>query len=33
LLFLLCVNDLSKTINGNSKPVLFTDDISVIVTS
>jgi hypothetical protein len=33
LLFLLCVNDLSKTINGNSKPVLFADDISVIGTS
>jgi hypothetical protein len=33
LLFLLYVNDLSKTINGISKPVLFADDISVIVTS
>jgi hypothetical protein len=33
LLFFLYVNDLSKTINGNSKPVLFADDISVIVTS
>jgi hypothetical protein len=33
LLFFLYVNDLSKTINGNSKPVLFADDISVTVTS
>jgi hypothetical protein len=33
LLFLLYVNNLSKTINGNSKPVLFADDISVIATS
>jgi hypothetical protein len=33
LLFLLYVSDLSKTINGNSKPVLFADDISVTVTS
>jgi hypothetical protein len=33
LLFLLYVKDLSKTINENSKPVLFADDISVIVTS
>jgi hypothetical protein len=33
LLFLLYFNDLSKTINGNSKPVLFADDISFIVIS
>jgi hypothetical protein len=32
VLFILYVNDLSKTINGNSKPVLFADDISVIAT-
>ena len=33
LLFLPHINDFSKTINGNSKPILFADDTSVIVTS
>jgi len=30
LLFLLCINDLSKTINGKSKSILFTGDTSII---
>jgi len=30
LLFLLCINDLSKTINGKSKPILFAGDTSFI---
>ena len=33
LLFFLYINDYSETINGKSKPVLFTDDISMIFTS
>jgi hypothetical protein len=33
LLFLLCVNDLSKTINGKSKPILFAGDTSIIFTN
>jgi hypothetical protein len=33
LLFLPYINDLPKTINGNSKPILFTDDTSVIITN
>ena len=33
LLFLLYVNDFSKTINGHSKPILFADDISIVFTN
>lgn len=33
LLFLLYVNDLSKNINGQSKPILFADDTSIVFTS
>jgi len=33
LLFILCVNDLSKTVNGKSKSILFTGDTSIIFTS
>jgi hypothetical protein len=33
LLFLLYINDLSKTINKQSKPVLFADDTSIILTN
>jgi hypothetical protein len=33
LLFLLYVNDLSKAINGKYKPILFADDISIILTN
>jgi hypothetical protein len=29
---LLYINDLSLTINGKSKPVIFADDTSIIVT-
>jgi hypothetical protein len=32
LLFLLYINDLTKIVGNNSKPVLFADDISLIVT-
>jgi hypothetical protein len=31
LLFLLYINDLSKTINKKSKPILFSDDTSIIL--
>ena len=30
--FLLCINDLPKTVNNKSQPVLFADDTSIIVT-
>jgi hypothetical protein len=30
LLFLLYINDLSKTINNKSKPILYADDTSII---
>jgi len=33
LLFLLCINDLSKTINGKSKSILFAGDTSIIFTN
>ena len=33
LLFLLYINDLSKTINRKSKPILFVDDTSIIFTN
>jgi len=33
LLFLLCINDLSKTINGKSKTILFTGYTSIIFTN
>jgi hypothetical protein len=33
LLFLLYINDLSKTINKKSKPILFADDTSIIFTN
>ena len=33
LFFLLCLNDLSKTINGKSKSILFTCDTSIIFTN
>jgi hypothetical protein len=33
LLFLLYINDLSKTINRKSKPILFADDTSIIFTN
>ena len=33
LLFLIYVNDLSKTVNDKTVPILFTDDTSVIVKS
>ena len=32
-MFLIYVNDLSKTINDNNIPILFTDDTSIIVKS
>jgi hypothetical protein len=32
LLFLFCINDLTKKCENNSKPVLFADDTSLIVT-
>jgi hypothetical protein len=31
LLFLICVNDLSKSVSDKTSPVLFADDTSVIV--
>jgi hypothetical protein len=31
--FLLYVNDLSKAINGNSKPILFVNETSIIFTN
>jgi hypothetical protein len=31
MLFVLYINDLPKVVNGNSKPVLFADDTSIIV--
>jgi hypothetical protein len=33
ILFLSYINDLPKVVNNNSKPVLFTDDTSIIVSS
>jgi hypothetical protein len=33
LRFLLYINDLSKNINGKSKPILFADDTSLIFTN
>jgi hypothetical protein len=33
ILFLFYINDLPKVVNNNSKPVLFSDDISIIVSS
>jgi hypothetical protein len=30
LLFLLYINDLSKTINKKSKPIIFADDTSIV---
>lgn len=33
LLFLLYINDLPKSVKNNSKPVLFADDTSIIITN
>jgi len=33
LLFLICVNDLPKTINDKTVPILFTDDANIIAKS
>jgi hypothetical protein len=33
LLFILYINDLPKTINKKSKPILFADDTSIIFTN
>jgi hypothetical protein len=33
ILFLFYINDLPKVVNNNSKPVLFADDTSIIVSS
>jgi hypothetical protein len=33
LLFFLYINDLSKTINGKSKPIVFADNMSIMYTN
>jgi hypothetical protein len=33
LLFLICINNLPKTVNDKTVPILFTDDTSIIVKS